>query len=163
MSIHINAKPMQVAPVVLMPGDPLRAKYIAEKWLSSCELVSQTRNNFYYTGNYNGKRLSVGASGMGIPSMGIYSYELYTQYDVQCIMRIGTCGAYHTSLDLYDLINTDKAFSESTYAQCAFGFKENFMDVQGSMYNLINDTAKDLKLKLTTVPSLQDLSFFSQE
>ena len=65
MSIHINAKPMQIAPVVLMPGDPLRAKYIAEKWLSSCELVSQTRNNFYYTGNYNGKRLSIGASGMG--------------------------------------------------------------------------------------------------
>ena len=99
MSIHISAKKGEIAKTVLMPGDPLRAKYIADRYLQEVELVSQVRNAFYFTGKYKGKTVSIGASGMGCPSIGIYSYELYTEYDVENIIRIGTCGAYTTELN----------------------------------------------------------------
>jgi len=144
MSIHIAAKPGQIAPIVLMPGDPLRAKHIAENNFDELELVSSTRNIYFFTGNYKGTRLTIGASGMGCPSIGIYSYELYNEYGVECIMRIGTCGAYLTSINLFDLINAEKAFSESTYAKCAFEYDENGFDHQGNMYDVINETAKKL-------------------
>ncbi|MEI8059970.1 MAG: hypothetical protein WCG67_07425, partial [Ferruginibacter sp.] len=123
MSIHISAKPGEIAKIVLMPGDPLRAKYIAEKYLQDVKLVSSTRNIFFYTGIYNGKQVTIGASGMGCPSIGIYSYELYTEYGVDCIIRIGTCGAYTTDLKLFDLINVETAASESTFAQYAWGIE----------------------------------------
>lgn len=144
MSIHISAAKSDIAPVVLMPGDPLRAKYIAEKFLENPTLVSSTRNVFFYTGNYKGKRITVGASGMGCPSIGIYTYELYTEYGVQCIMRIGTAGAYTTELGLFDIINTDKAYSESTYAKYACGFNEDFVEHQGVAFDIINETAGKL-------------------
>jgi purine-nucleoside phosphorylase len=149
MSIHINAKPGEIAPIVLMPGDPLRAKYIADKMMSDVKLVSSTRNVFFFTGLYKGRRLSIGASGMGIPSIGIYSYELYTQYDVECIIRIGTCGAYLTSLNLYDLINVEVAYSESTYAQCAFGYPEDHFFHQGTAFAAISDAASEQGIILT--------------
>jgi len=148
MSIHIAAKPGQIAPVVLMPGDPLRAKHIADNYLNDVELVSSTRNIYFFTGNYKGNRLTIGASGMGCPSIGIYSYELYSEYGVECIMRIGTCGAYLTSINLFDLINAEKAFSESTYAKWAFGYEENGFEHQGRMYDVINQTANKLNLPL---------------
>src|SRR5207244_1786058 len=94
MSIHIAARAGQIAPIVLMPGDPLRAKHIADNHLDDLELVSSTRNIYFFTGNYKGTRITIGASGMGCPSIGIYSFELYNEYGVECIMRIGTCGAY---------------------------------------------------------------------
>lgn len=144
MSIHINAGKGDIAPVVLMPGDPLRAKYIADNMLENPVLVSSTRNVYYYTGNYKGKRLTVGASGMGCPSIGIYSYELYNDYDVQCIMRIGTAGAYTSELGLFDIINTDKAFSESTYAKYACGYDVDHIDHQGAAFDIINQTAKKM-------------------
>jgi purine-nucleoside phosphorylase len=150
MSVHIAAKPGQIAPIVLMPGDPLRAKHIAENNLDDLELVSSTRNIYFFTGNYKGKKLTIGASGMGCPSIGIYSYELYNEYEVECIMRIGTCGAYLTSINLFDLINAGKAFSESTYAKCAFGYDEEGFDYQGGMYDVINKTARNLSLPLMT-------------
>ena len=119
MSIHISAKPGEIAKIVLLPGDPLRAKYIADNYLQDAKLVSNTRNIYFYTGTYKGVQISVGASGMGCPSIGIYSYELFTEYEVDCIIRIGTCGAYTTDLKLFDLINIEVAASESTYAQYA--------------------------------------------
>ncbi|MBL7745904.1 MAG: purine-nucleoside phosphorylase, partial [Chitinophagaceae bacterium] len=81
MSIHISARPGEIAKTVLLAGDPLRAKYIAEKYLQDFTLVSSTRNAFYFTGAYKGKVITVGASGMGCPSIGIYSYELFTEYE----------------------------------------------------------------------------------
>ena len=90
MSVHIAAKKGDIAKTILQPGDPLRAKYIADNFLDDVKLVSQTRNVFYYTGLYKGKEISIGASGMGITSIGIYSYELITEYDVDGIIRIGT-------------------------------------------------------------------------
>ena len=148
MSIHINAKPGDIAPVVLMPGDPLRAKYFAEKFMTDIELVSSTRNIYFFTGDYKGTRLTIGASGMGIPSMGIYSYELYNDFGVECIMRIDTCGAYLTSINLYDLINAEFAYSESTYAQCAFDYSSNHFSHQGQAFELINRTARQFNIPI---------------
>jgi purine-nucleoside phosphorylase len=161
MSIHINAQRGDIARVVLMPGDPLRAKYIAEKMLDAPKLVSDTRNIYFFTGNYKGRHLSIGGSGMGIPSIGIYSYELYTQYDVECIMRIGTCGAYLTSLKLYDLINVETAYSESTYANAAFGFKEDHFSHQGSAFEFIKEAAADLKFPLQNGPVHSGDAFYT--
>ena len=113
MSIHISAKAGEIAKIVLMPGDPLRAKHIAETRLENVRLVSEIRNVFFYTGDYKGTPVTVGGSGMGCPSIGIYSFELFNDYEVECILRIGTCGAYTNEINLFDLINVERAYSES--------------------------------------------------
>lgn len=148
MSVHIAAKKGDIAKTVLQPGDPLRAKYIADNFLTDARLVSQTRNIFYFTGLYKGKEVSIGASGMGIPSIGIYSYELFTEFDVDTIIRIGTCGAYSTDLQVYDLLNVEHAASESTYAKFAWEIEEDLLSHQGNAFGLINDSAKELSLNL---------------
>ena len=150
MSIHISAKPGEIAKIVLMPGDPLRAKHIAEIMLDDIVLVSSTRNVYYYTGTYKGTRVSIGASGMGCPSTGIYTYELYNEYDVECIIRVGTAGAYLASTKVYDLINADRAYSESTYAKYAYGIDADYFDHHGEAYNIINRVAIDLDMKVTS-------------
>lgn len=148
MSIHISAPLGSIAKTVLMPGDPLRAKYIAEHFLENAVQVNQTRNMFMYTGTYEGKQVTVGASGMGCPSIGIYSYELYTEYEVDTIIRIGTCGAYTNELKLFDLINVDHACSESTFAQYAWGIEGQSIPHQGRAFDLINTTAAEQGKKL---------------
>ena len=148
MSVHISAKPGEIAKIVLMPGDPLRAKYIADKFLPDHKLVSSTRNVYYYTGTYKGKEVTIGASGMGCPSIGIYSYELYTEYNVDCIIRIGTCGAYTTDLKLFDLINVDNAASESTFAKYAWDIEGSVIPHQGNAFEMIKQTAIDKGLAL---------------
>ncbi len=148
MSIHISAPLGSIAKTVLMPGDPLRAKYIAEHFLENAVQVNQTRNMFMYTGTYQGKQVTVGASGMGCPSIGIYSYELYTEYEVDTIIRIGTCGAYTNELKLFDLINVDHACSESTFAQYAWGIEGQSIPHQGRAFDLINTTAAEQGKKL---------------
>ncbi len=148
MSIHISAKEGEIAKIVLIAGDPLRAKHIAEFYLEDIKLVSTTRSAFYFTGIYKGTRVTVGASGMGCPSIGIYSYELYNEYNVDCIIRIGTAGGYTTDLKVYDVINVDRAYSESTYAKCAFNFDEDNVDHQGKAYEIINATAEALNISV---------------
>lgn len=148
MSIHISAQKGEIAKTVLLAGDPLRAKYIAKKFLQDAKLVSKTRNAFYYTGTYKGKKVTVGASGMGCPSIGIYSYELFTEYEVETIIRIGTCGAYTKDLKLFDLINVDSACSESTFAKYSWGIKDSVIRHQGKAYKVIKKTAKELDIKL---------------
>jgi purine-nucleoside phosphorylase len=150
MSIHIAAKPGEIAPIVLMPGDPLRAKYVADKMLTDSRLVSNTRGINFFTGTYKGVPVTIGASGMGCPSIGIYSYELYNEYEVDCIMRIGTCGSYMMGIKLYDLINVDIACSESTYAKYAFEYPANHFKHQGPAYDIINETAKTMSIPLRT-------------
>ena len=118
---HIEAKENQIAKTVLMPGDPLRAKFIAETFLEDVTKFNNVRNMFGYTGTYNGKRISVMGSGMGMPSIGIYSYELFKFYDVENIIRIGSAGAYTKDLDLYDVVLVDRAWSESTFASTQAG------------------------------------------
>ncbi len=146
MSLHISAKEGEIAKIVLIAGDPLRAKHIAENFLDDYKLVSTTRNAFYYTGTYKGTSVTVGASGMGCPSIGIYSYELFNEYNVECIIRIGTAGGYTTDLKVYDVLNVEKAFSESTYAKCAFGFEDDSIQHQGKAYEIINQTAQALNI-----------------
>ena len=161
MSIHINAKPGEIAPIVLMPGDPLRAKFMADRFLENVQLVSSTRNIYFFTGLYNNVRLTVGGSGMGCPSIGIYSYELYTQYNVECIIRIGTCGAYLPTINLYDIINAERAYSESTYANAAFNFNDDHFYHQGKAYAVINETANDLKIPVLTGPIHSGDAFYT--
>ncbi len=148
MSLHISANVGEIASVVLIAGDPLRAKYMAENFLTDIQLVSQTRSAFYFTGMHHGKRISIGASGMGCPSIGIYAYELYDFYKVDSIIRIGTAGAYSTDLNVYDLVNVDKAYSESTFASEAFGFPENYFSYQGNCFEKINEAANKLNVKV---------------
>lgn len=148
MSIHISALKGEIADIVLMPGDPLRAKFMADRYLQDIKLVSSTRNIFFFTGDYKGRKITIGASGMGCPSIGIYSYELYTEYEVNCIMRIGTCGAYSTDLSVLDLINVEAAASESTYARFAWGMEEDLMPHQGGAFPMITETAAEKKLSL---------------
>ena len=146
MTAHISAQKGEIAKIVLMPGDPLRAKHIADNMLENVKQVSSTRNAFYFTGTYKGVPVTIGASGMGCPSIGIYSYELYTSYDVECIIRIGTAGAYETGTKVYDVINADKAFSESTYAREAFEIEADHLLHQGLAYDTINETAAKMNM-----------------
>ncbi|MDY0295573.1 MAG: purine-nucleoside phosphorylase [Acholeplasmataceae bacterium] len=106
-----------IAKTVLMPGDPLRAKYIAETFLTRVVQFNTVRNMYGYTGYFGKKKVSVMGSGMGMPSIGIYSYELFAFYDVEKIIRIGSCGAYSKDLSLYDVVLVKEAYSESSYAK----------------------------------------------
>ncbi|MFM6926530.1 MAG: purine-nucleoside phosphorylase [Ferruginibacter sp.] len=148
MSLHISAQKGEIAKIVLLAGDPLRAKHIADRMLKDTRLVNSTRNAFYFTGSYKGVPVTVGASGMGCPSIGIYSYELYNEYGVECIIRIGTAGAYEPTTKVYDVINADTAYSESTYASEAFGITGNHIAHQGLAFNLINETAAKLNMPI---------------
>lgn len=114
---HNAAASGDIAKTVLMPGDPLRAKFIAETYLENPVQFNTVRNMFGYTGTYKGKKISVMGSGMGMASIGIYSYELYKFYEVENIIRIGSAGAYTDTLKLFDLVLADSAWSESTFAK----------------------------------------------
>ena len=124
---HNGAENGAFAKTVLMPGDPLRAKFIAENFLENPKLVTSVRNVLGYTGTYNGKEISVMASGMGMPSIGIYSFELFTQYGVETIIRVGSAGAYTEDLDLYDVVLAESAYSESSFAKTQNGCEDNVM------------------------------------
>ena len=113
---HINSKEGDFAKTVLMPGDPLRAKFIAENFLEDAVLVNNVRGVNGYTGYYKGKRVSVMASGMGQPSIGIYSYELYKFFGVENIIRVGSCGSFHKDLHVRDIIIAMGACTNGNYA-----------------------------------------------
>ena len=115
--IHIEVEnKSDIADLVLMPGDPLRAKYIAENFLEDSKLVTSVRNMLGFTGYYKGKRITVMGSGMGMPSMGIYSFELFHFFDVQKIIRIGTCGAVSPKAQINDMLLSESVYSESNFA-----------------------------------------------
>ncbi len=118
---HINAPEGAFARTVLIPGDPLRAKFIAETYLKNAELVNNVRGVQGYTGEYNGKRVSVMASGMGMPAIGIYSYELFNFYGVENIIRIGSAGALTDKLHLRDVVAAMSAYTDSNYG-ASFAF-----------------------------------------
>lgn len=112
---HINATPADIAPVVLMPGDPLRAKFIAENYLDAPRLFNNVRGVQGYTGSYRGSRVSVMASGMGIPSIGIYSYELYNFFGVDSIIRVGSAGSMREDIKIRDIVIGQGACTNSAY------------------------------------------------
>lgn len=150
MTAHIEAKKEQIADTVIMPGDPLRAKFIAEKYLENYTLVNQVRGIYAYTGEYKGKKVTVMASGMGMPSMGIYSYELFKFYDVKNIIRVGSAGAYTDKLKLYDVVLVDSCYSESTYAKTQNGCSDNIMHASEELNNQIKNTSVVLNKYITT-------------
>lgn len=149
MTPHIEAKKEEIADIVIMPGDPLRAKYIAESFLENYKLVSSIRNIYAYTGTYKGKRITVMASGMGNASMGIYSYELLKFYDVDSIIRIGTCGAYSKDLNLMDMILVEKSYSNSSFAKVQNGTVDNIICSSNNLNNTIISVADALDYKIS--------------
>ena len=146
MTPHNEAKKEDIAKIVLMPGDPLRAKYIADTFLKDVKLVNSVRNMLGYTGTYKGKRLTVFASGMGMPSIGIYSYELYKFYDVDTIIRIGSCGAYTEELNLADTILVDNSYTEGNYAFELTGEEKHIDSSNAEVNSIIENTAKELDI-----------------
>ncbi len=138
---HIESNKEDIAKVVLMPGDPLRAKYIAEKYLQNVKQVNKVRNIFAYTGTYKGRKITVFSSGMGNPSMGIYSYELFKYYDVDYIIRIGTAGAYTKELKLMDLLVVTNCYSESSYAKELYNGQSSVATASNAVVQTIKETA----------------------
>ena len=145
---HNSAKKGDIAKKVLMPGDPLRAKYIAETYLENPVCFNTVRNMFGYTGTYKGKRISVMGTGMGMPSMGIYSYELYKYYDVENIIRIGSCGGYNHTLKLKDIILVDNSYSQSTYAKYLDGYQDNLVKSTKNLNDIILKTSNELNMNI---------------
>ena len=139
---HIESKLEDIAPIVLMPGDPLRAKYIAEKFLDDAKLINKVRNMFGYTGTYKGKKVTVFASGMGVPSIGIYSYELYKFYNVEKIIRIGTCGSFDKDIKVLDVILSTGAYCKSHFDELLDGVNVDFIQSSDSLNRRIINTAK---------------------
>lgn len=148
MTPHIEAKLGEIAKTVLMPGDPLRAKYIAENFLENVKLVNQVRGMLAYTGTYKGNEVTVMASGMGMPSIGIYSYELYKFYNVENIIRIGSAGAYSKDINLYDVLLAYDCYSESSFAKTQNGETSNILKGNDVLNNIIIETAKECNKKL---------------
>ena len=145
---HNEANIGDIAKTVVMPGDPLRAKYIAEKFLDNYKLVNQVRGMYAYTGTYKGKEITVMAHGMGMPSVGIYTYELFKIYGVENIIRIGSCGGYKPELKLFDIILTENVFSESNYALTLNNDNCHIVSSNSDLNSIIEDTAKDSNINI---------------
>ncbi len=146
--VHMNAKKEDIAPIVLLPGDPLRAKYIAENFLKDAKEVTNVRNMLGYTGEYKGVRVTVMGSGMGMPSCGIYAFELYYFYNVQKIIRIGTCGVVSPDVKIPEIILADKIYSEANFAFSYNGYRANTVTPAMNLVNKIYETAKKKDLKI---------------
>lgn len=149
-TIHMEAKAGDVARTVLMPGDPLRAKAIAERYLQDAVCFNRVRGMLGYTGLYKGERVSVMGSGMGMASIGIYSYELYAGYGVRNIIRVGTCGAAAADINIRDVVLASKAYSVSNFALVQQGFTGNCMSASEDVNRVILDTAAGLSMRLVT-------------
>ncbi|MBR7046632.1 MAG: purine-nucleoside phosphorylase [Lachnospiraceae bacterium] len=138
---HIGAVKGQIADVVLMPGDPLRAKMIAEEWMDNAELVSSVRGMYAYSCTYRGRKITVMASGMGMPSMGIYSYELFSEYGVEAIIRCGSSGSFVPSLNVGDVVYARDAWTDSSFAKVQCG-EENYVLQASHLLNVkLNQSA----------------------
>ncbi|MBR1377396.1 MAG: purine-nucleoside phosphorylase [Bacilli bacterium] len=144
---HINPTG-EFAKTFLMPGDPKRSAYIASKFLENPILVNDVRGVQGYTGTYKGHKVSVMASGMGIPSMAIYSYELFKIYDVDNIIRIGTSGANRSDIKLQDVILSESSFSLSTFAKLFDGFEGNELEASKKLNKKIEDVAKEKNINI---------------
>ena len=149
MTPHIEAKKGEIAKTVIMPGDPLRAKHIAEKYLKDAKLVNTVRNMLAYTGTYDGKEVTVMSSGMGMPSIGIYSYELYKFYDVENIIRVGSAGAYTKDLNLYDIVLVNGCYSESSFAKTQNGCEDNILYSNETLNFYIKQAAQENNIPIT--------------
>lgn len=162
---HIKCAKESIADVVIMPGDPLRAKYIAEKFLDEAKLVSDVRNMFAYTGYYKNKRVTVMGSGMGMPSMSIYAFELFYFFGVKKIIRIGTCGAGLESMNVGELILATGSYNEGSFAYSYNGENVHLVNSTSTLNNKIKEVAKnnDVLLHEGIVMTTEQFSFYSDE
>ena len=147
---HNEANKGDIAKTVVMPGDPLRAKYIAENFMENSKLVNEVRGMYAYTGTYKGKELTVMAHGMGMPSVGIYTYELFKFYDVENIIRIGSCGGYKPELKLFDIILSENVFSESNYALTLNNDNCHTVSSNDELNSIIKNTAKESDINIVS-------------
>ena len=145
---HNQANMGDIAKVVLMPGDPLRAKFIAETFLDDVVQFNSVRNMYGYTGTYKGVKVSVMGSGMGMASIGIYSYELFSQYGVEAIIRIGSAGSYTEDVKVYDVVMATGAFSESSYAKQMDNDPSDIQYATEVLNNKLRDAAKELGIPM---------------
>ena len=141
----------EIAKIVLMPGDPLRAEYIANTYLENVIKFNNIRGMYGFTGTYKGRRISVMGSGMGMPSIGIYSYELFNHYGVEKIIRIGSAGSYDPDLNLYDVIVVKDAYSESSYALTQSGETSSVIAANQELTDQLINIAKELNINVNKV------------
>ena len=160
---HIDCSKEEIADTVIMPGDPLRAKYISEKYLTDAKLVTSARNMFGYTGYYNGKRVTVMGHGMGMSSASIYAFELFYFFGVNKIIRIGTCGALSPNLRVPDLIVADRSYTESNFAYSYNGDPTHIAYPSKNLTKRILDVAsqKNEDVKFGTVLCTEQFGFYS--
>ncbi len=162
MSIHISAKKGQIAKVVIMPGDPLRAKWIAENYLTNPMLINNTRGMYGYTGKYKNTKITVMGHGMGIPSILIYTHELYAEYGVNCIIRIGTCGSYDKSYNVGDIFVAKTIYGDTNLKR-DLGLKTNskVLKVKKELVDLISSVAKKQKTQFLSGQVYSSNIFYS--
>lgn len=164
MSTHIAAKPGQIADTVLLPGDPLRAKYIAETYLEDIEQYNSVRNMFGYTGTYKGKRVSVQGTGMGLPSIMIYANELITEYNVQNLIRVGSAGAIQKDIHVRDIVIAQGATTDSSVVSNTFNGQVNFAPICN--FELMHNAymvAKERNLSVHVGNVLSSDRFYNEE
>ena len=147
MSTHIESNINDIAKTVLMPGDPKRCEYIAKKFLSNAKIINNVRGMTAYTGYYKSKQIPVFPSGMGIPSMGIYSYELFKEYNVENIIRIGTMGSY-TNLQLKDIVLVENSITNSNYGRYLCNYQNININSNAELNSKIELSAQELNLKI---------------
>lgn len=150
MTPHNNASLEDIAKTVIMPGDPKRAKLIAETYLTEVKLVNDVRGILTYTGYYKNKRVTVMASGMGMPSIGIYAYELFTTYQVENIIRVGTCGSINEKINLNDIILAEHAYTLSNFSYQYDGNLKNIENSSTKLNAILKDSAKRLDIDILT-------------
>lgn len=146
---HIEALKEDIAKIVIMPGDPKRSEFIANNFLVAPRLVNSLRGATAYTGYYKNTRVTIFPSGMGMPSMGIYSHELFKEYDVEVIIRVGTAGSYDESLNIYDLFLVESAYSKTTFDEQTLNESMDFINSHIELNTIISETAQRLGIKLT--------------
>lgn len=159
--IHINTENRDdIAELVLLPGDPLRAKYIAENFLENADFVTSVRAMYGYTGYYKGKRITVIGSGMGMPSASIYVFELIHYYNVKKIIRIGTCGAVSPEAEIGDVILCDKVYSESNFAYTFNDYDKHVVDANSALNGAVVAAADDLRMTNLKVGMMTTMDVF---
>lgn len=149
---HLSCNKGEIAKIVLMPGNPLRAEYMAKKFLTNPKLVSSVRNIYFYTGEYKGKLVTIGASGMGVASMGIYAYELFTEYDVDVIIRLGSTGSYVDNLDIKQPVLVKRAYADGLgFVSLMTGEKTHNAYPDKEIVKLLKRSAKKKKINVLDV------------
>ena len=162
-TVHIESNIGDISDIVLMPGDPKRSEYIAKNFLRDYRLVNSVRGMTAYTGYYKDRLVTVFPSGMGNPSMGIYSYELFKEYGVENIIRIGSCGGYSENLKLNDVILVTGSYSESTYAQVLDGYMEKLISSSDNLNSVIESTANDSKINIVKGNAFCSDAFYEKD